>query len=192
MEKVRFGKKCTMYPSLTTIVGADVEGKPNWMTIAHVGIMNHAMGEYGQYISIGVHPSHVTSIGIRKNKEFSVNIPSSDMLELTDYVGIVSGKKTDKSTLFPVTRGELAHAPMIETCPIAIECRLAQTVIVGEHEIFIGEVVETHIDAACLTDGKPDLAKVDPVLFDFPGLQYWSLGERIGKPWNAGKVLKSK
>ncbi|WP_022660450.1 flavin reductase family protein [Paucidesulfovibrio longus] len=192
MNRQAIGGKCALYPSLTTIVGAEVDGRPNWMTIAHVGIMNHAMGEFPQYLSIGVHPSHHTSAGIRAHGEFSINIPSRAMLAETDYVGIVSGKNTDKSGIFPVQNGKLAHAPMIADCPISIECRLAQTVMAGEHEIFIGEVAETWIDEKCLTEGKPDLKKVDPILFDFTRILYWSLGEIIGKPWNAGKALKNR
>lgn len=93
MKRTSIGGKCALYPSLTTIVGADVEDRPSWMTIAHVGIMNHAMGEYSQYLSIGAYPSHFTNSGIREHGEFSINIPSRKMMEIADYVGIVSGKK---------------------------------------------------------------------------------------------------
>jgi len=179
-----------LYPSLTTIVGSVVDGKPNWMTIAHVGIMNHAIGSFPQYLGISVHPSHHTSIGIREHGEFSINVPSRAMLEVTDYAGIVSGKSTDKSGLFPVFKGRLEFAPMIADCPLTMECRVHQTVIVGEHELFIGELIQTYVDEACLTDGKVDLGKVDPLLFDFTRILYWSLGEVAGKPWNAGKALK--
>ena len=179
-----------LYPSLTTIVGSVVDGKPNWMTVAHVGIMNHAIGSFPQYLGISVHPSHHTSIGIREHGEFSINVPSRAMLEVTDYAGIVSGKSTDKSGLFPVFKGRLEFAPMIADCPLTMECRVHQTVIVGEHELFIGELIQTYVDEACLTDGKVDLGKVDPLLFDFTRILYWSLGEVAGKPWNAGKALK--
>jgi flavin reductase (DIM6/NTAB) family NADH-FMN oxidoreductase RutF len=179
-----------LYPSLTTIVGSVVDGKPNWMAIAHVGIMNHAIGSFPQYLGISVHPSHHTNAGIREHGEFSINIPSRNMLEVTDYVGIVSGKSTDKSGLFPVLKGQLEFAPMIADCPLTMECRVHRTVIVGEHELFIGELVQTYVDEACLTDGKVDLGKVDPLLFDFTRVLYWSLGEVAGKPWNAGKALK--
>jgi flavin reductase (DIM6/NTAB) family NADH-FMN oxidoreductase RutF len=179
-----------LYPSLTTIVGSVVDGKPNWMTIAHVGIMNHAIGSFPQYLGISVHPSHHTSIGIREHGEFSINVPSRAMLEVTDYAGIVSGKSTDKSGLFPVFKGRLEYAPMIADCPLTMECRLDRTVIVGEHELFIGELIQTYADEACLSDGKVDLGKVDPLLFDFTRILYWSLGEVAGKPWNAGKALK--
>lgn len=190
MQRKLIGGTNALYPSLTTIVGADVDGKPNWITIAHVGIMNHAHGDIPQYLSIGCHSSHYTNIGIRDNKEFSINIPSRAMMQITDYAGLVTGKKVDKSELFPVERGSLDHAPLIANCPVSMELKLSQSLQLGQHEIFIGEVVNTYIDEACLTEGKPDLAKIDPLLFDFMKIDYWSIGERIGEPWRIGKSLK--
>ncbi|MEE4137594.1 MAG: flavin reductase family protein [Desulforhopalus sp.] len=192
MNRMALGGKNALYPSLTTIVGAEVDNKINWITIAHVGIMNHPYGEVPQYLSIGLHSSHYTNRGIHEHKEFSINIPSQAMREITDYAGLVSGEKVDKSNLFPVTRGNLAHAPMIANCPVSMELKLHQTVILGHHEVFIGEIVNTWVDEACLTDGKPDLGKIDPLLFDFMMIDYWSLGKRTGKPWRDGKSLKGK
>lgn len=191
MQRTAIGPKNALYPSLTTIVGAEVDGKPNWITIAHVGILNHAHGAVPQYLSIGSHSSHFTNRGIREHGEFSINIPSQKMIEITDYAGLVSGEKVDKGELFPVERGSLAHAPLIANCPVSMELKLYQTVELGSHEIFIGEVVNTYVDEACLTDGKPDLAKIDPLLFDFMKIDYWSIGQRTGKPWRDGKSLKS-
>jgi len=191
MSLQAIGKINGLYPSLTTIVGSVVDGRPNWMTVAHVGIMNHAMGDMPQYLGISVHPSHRTNLGIREHGQFSINVPSRAMLDVTDYVGIVSGKSTDKSEIFEVFQGELEFAPMIASCPLTMECRVQQTVIVGEHELFIGELVQTYVQDSCLDRGKVDLARVDPLLFDFTRILYWSLGEVAGKPWNAGKALKT-
>ena len=190
MKRKNIGPANTLYPSLTTIVGADVDGKPNFLTIAHVGIMNHAGGDIPGFLSIGLNRAHYTNKGIHEHKQFSINIPSRDLLKQTDYVGIVSGKKTDKSGIFTVERGTLDHAPLIGECPVSMELRLFQTIPIGVHEIFIGEIVNTYADQACLNGNKPDLEKIDPILFDFMHIDYWSLGQRIGKPWQEGKELK--
>lgn len=191
MNRIAIGPKNGLYPSLTTIVGAEPDSKPNWITIAHVGIMNHATGEVPQYLSIGLNRSHYTNKGIHEHGEFSINIPSVKMMQVTDYIGMVSGATTDKSSLFPIARGILKHAPMIAEVPLSMECRLVQTITLGHHEIFIGEVVETFVDENCLTDGKPDLEKIDPLLFDFMKIDYWSLGQRVGLPWREGKAYKA-
>jgi len=190
MTRIAVELKNGLYPSLTTIVGADTETGPNWITVAHVGILNHGAGEAPQYLSIGLNRSHYTNSGIRGYGEFSINIPSTRMMLVTDYAGLVSGSRTDKSRLFPIERGRLEHAPMIGDCPLSMECRLARTLSLGHHEIFIGEVVATYVEEQCLTDGKPDLARIDPLLFDFMMIDYWSLGQRIGKPWREGKAFR--
>ena len=162
-----------LYPTPTTILGAIVEGKPNFITIAHIGIVNHAKP---YLISFSLAKPHHTNPGIRENKTFSVNIPSEDLVVETDYVGLVSGKKTDKSNLFEIFYGELENAPMIKECPINMECRLYDTYDTPTHDLFIGEIVETFADESVLTEGKVDLAKLKPLLFDMSSVKYWSMG----------------
>ncbi len=58
------------------------------------------------------------------------------------------------------------------------------------HDLFIGEIVSTYADDAVLTDGKVDLAKVKPLLFDRSSMMYWSLGQAVGKCWSEGKKYK--
>jgi len=186
--KKDLGPATAMYPSLTTIVGAVVNGRPNFLAVAHVGIMNHGQP---QYISVGINKSHYTGPGIHEHREFSVNIPSEALMAETDYVGIVSGKKTDKSTLFELFTGELQHAPLIAQCPVCMECRLHQVVDFPSHEVFIGEIVKTWADEAVLTEKSHiDPAKVRPLLFDMGTLSYYGLGPVLGGCWNVGKKLK--
>ena len=185
--KRKLGPVNALYPSLTTIVGTLVDNRPNWITIAHVGILTHGTP---QLLSIGMGKIHHSNQGIFQNKTFSINIPSREMLVVTDYIGLVSGKKTDKSGVFETFYGELETAPMIAQCPISMELRLTQVLDTKTHDIFIGEVVQTYADERALEDGKIHYGKADPILFDFQRIKYWSIGEEIGNPWNAGKAMK--
>jgi len=179
-----------LYPSLTVILGAHVQGKPNFLAVAHVGIMNHGTP---QYLSFGLGKPHYTNQGIHEHKEFSISIPSENLMVETDYVGLVSGKNTDKSKLFELFYGELKHAPMIAACPVTMECRLHSVVDFPTHDVFIGEIVATHADPGVLTEkDKLDPAKMRPLLFDMSTVQYYSLGQPLGKCWNVGKALKHK
>jgi len=178
-----------LYPTPTTIIGAMVAEKPNFLTIAHIGIVNHAKH---YLISVSLGKVHHTNAGIKENKAFSVNIPSEDLVVETDYVGIVSGKKTDKSGVFEVFRGELEHAPMIKGCPLNMECRLYDIYDTPTHDLFIGEIVEAYADESVLSVGKVDIKKVKPLLFDMGSIKYWSLGEAVANCWNIGKKLKRK
>jgi flavin reductase (DIM6/NTAB) family NADH-FMN oxidoreductase RutF len=176
-----------LYPTPTVLVGAMVDGKPNFITIAHIGIVNHARP---YLISLSSAKAHYTNAGIKENKAFSVNIPSENLVVETDYAGIVSGKKTDKSGLFEVFHGQVANAPMIKECPLNMECRLYDIYDTPTHDLLIGEIVETYADESVLTDGKIDLAKLKPLLFDMSSIKYWSVGEVVADCWKIGKQLK--
>ena len=178
-----------LYPMPTTLVGATVNGKPNFLAVAHVGILNHGTP---QYLSIGLHKSHYTNAGISENKAFSICLPSEDLMIETDYCGIMTGKKTDKAALFDIFYGEVNTAPMIRQCPVNMELKLHDVLNLGKHEIFIGETVQTYADESILVDGKIDIAKLRPLLFDMASKKYWSLGPSVGNCWNAGKALKEK
>jgi flavin reductase (DIM6/NTAB) family NADH-FMN oxidoreductase RutF len=185
--KKKLGGINVLYPTPTTIVGAMVNGKPNFLTIAHIGIVNHAKPHL---ISLSLGKAHYTNAGIKEKKALSVNIPSEDLVIETDYVGIVSGKKTDKSGVFDIFYGELKSAPMIKACPLNMECKLYDTYDTPTHDLFIAEIVQTYVDEAVLTEGKVDINKVKPLLFDMSSIKYWSLGDAVANCWNVGKQLK--
>jgi flavin reductase (DIM6/NTAB) family NADH-FMN oxidoreductase RutF len=122
--------------------------------------------------------------------EFSVNIPSSDLLAETDYTGLVSGKRTDKSGLFAVYYGDLKSAPLIERCPLSIECKVTQTVNLPTNSFFIAEMINIYTEEKYLTDGKPDIKKINPFLLTMPDNRFWSVGDLLGNAWSAGKKIK--
>jgi flavin reductase (DIM6/NTAB) family NADH-FMN oxidoreductase RutF len=176
-----------LYPMPTTLVGATVNGKPNFLAVAHVGILNHGTP---QYLSIGLHKVHYSNSGIHENRTFSICLPPEALMKETDYCGIMTGKKTDKAALFDVFHGELKTAPMIRQCPVNMEMKLHDVLYLGKHEIFIGELVQTYADESVITDGNIDVAKLKPLLFDMASKQYWRLGSVLGDCWSAGKALK--
>lgn len=183
MEKVKIGQQGFPFPMPMVIVGAEVGGKANFMAAAWVTRTNYVPPRIG--ITLG--KSHHTNAGIREHGEFSVNIPGEGLLVATDHVGMVSGAKEDKSGMFEVFRGDLAHAPMIRTCPLTLECRVVQTVDQPTHEFFIGDIVNVYCDGDCLADGKPDIEKIRPFTLTMPDNRYWAVGRQVGKAWSDGK-----
>jgi len=177
-----------LYPMPTTLVGATVNGKPNFLAVAHVGILNHGTP---QYLSIGLAKVHYSNAGIHENQTFSICLPSEDLMVETDFCGIMTGKKTDKAALFDLFYGELKTAPMIRQCPVNMELKLHDVLDFDTHDIFIGRLVQTHADDSVLKAGKIDIAKLRPLLFDMASVQYWRLGPPVGKCWNVGKTLKA-
>ena len=176
-----------LYPMPTTLVGATVNDKPNFLAVAHVGILNHGTP---QYLSIGLGKVHYSNAGIHENKTFSICLPSEDLMVETDYCGIMTGKKTDKAALFDVFYGETKTAPMIRQCPVNMELKLHDVYDFPTHDIFIGELVQTYADEAVMTDGKVDITRVLPLLFDMASVKYYRLGPSVGNCWNVGKALK--
>jgi len=94
-----------------------------------------------------------------------------------------------QSSVFEVFYGDLETAPMIKECPVSMECRLERIVDFPTHDVFVGEIVQTHVDESVLTEGKVDVSKLKPLLFDMSSKKYWSLGGEIAKCWNVGKKL---
>ena len=177
-----------LYPMPTTLVGAMVNGKPNYMVAAYIGIMNFRPA----VISAALNKHHHTTAGILDTKTFSVNIPPAGSVVKTDYCGLVSGKSVDKSSLFTPFFGKLKTAPLIEECPLNFEVSLLQTIEFAIDIAFIGEIVSVFCDDACLTDGLPDIEKIDPIIFAMGENRYFSLGDFIGKAWGIGNELKGK
>jgi flavin reductase (DIM6/NTAB) family NADH-FMN oxidoreductase RutF len=181
------GPTNALYPMPTTLVGATVNGKPNFLAVAHVGILNHGSP---QYLSIGLAKAHYTNAGIQENRTFSICLPSEDLMIEIDYCGLKSGRNFDKSTLFDLFYGELKTAPMVRQCPVNMELKLHDVLALGRHDIFVGELIQTYADDTVLKDGKVDIAKVRPLLFDMASARYWSLGTPVGQCWKAGKALE--
>lgn len=182
--KKELGAKNCLYPMPVTLVGANVEGKPNYITIAHVGIMDFS------HLCLSMGKIHYTNEGIKENGTFSVNIPSTSLVKEADYCGLVSGRKADKGALFTAFFGKLETAPMIMECPLNMECRLVNTVDMPKHDVFIGEIVESYCDEEYLVEGSVDFSRVDPIIFAMYDPFYFNLGERFAKAWSVGKELK--
>jgi flavin reductase (DIM6/NTAB) family NADH-FMN oxidoreductase RutF len=186
-DKKTLGSKSFLYPMPVTLVGADVDGKPNFLTVAYIGIVNAKPG----MVAFGSNRKHYTNKGILANRTFSINIPSRDQLEITDYIGLYSGAQIDKSKLFEVFYGKLGNAPLIVSCPLNLECRVTDVLDRGGiDEIFVGEIVESYCEEKYLTEGYPDVEKMKPALFSMYDNRYFSIGECIGRAWSMGKNYK--
>ncbi|MGD8882633.1 MAG: flavin reductase family protein [Desulfobacterales bacterium] len=181
--KKAIGPQTLLYPMPAVLVGAQVKGKPNFMTAAWCGIA----ASTPPAISVAIRPARFTFEGISANNTFSINIPSAGMAEKVDYCGIYSGHKIDKSEIFQVDYGKLNTAPLIQECPVNLECSVIHSLDLGSHVLFVGEIMETYIDADCLTDDQADPAKIDALIYITSARQYQRLGDVVGRAWDIGK-----
>ena len=181
--KTKLGTQNSLYPMPAVLVGVKVKNKPNFITIAHVGIIDMT------HISISINQEHYSCLGIRENKAFSINIPPASLVEKTDYCGLVSGDRTDKAKLFEVEESDNLKVPLIRECPLNIECRLVKTLNFPDHDIYIGEIVETYCDEEFVENGKAAVNKMDPLLFTMSDRSYYKLGGKIADAWKVGEKL---
>jgi len=102
MSKVKLGAVPLVYPIPIVLIGANTNGRANFTEVGDCAIM----GIDPALVAVSLSATHHTTSGIDASKAFSVNLPSTDLLSLADYCGIVSGKDVDKSHLFTVFEGE--------------------------------------------------------------------------------------
>jgi flavin reductase (DIM6/NTAB) family NADH-FMN oxidoreductase RutF len=176
-----------LYPMPMVLVGAVVAGRANFMAVGWVARVNFRPPLFA--VALG---AHYTNQGIEENQQFSINIPDVALMQKTDYCGLVSGSKSDKSTIFQVFYGELEKAPLIGECPVAMACTLVQTVKLPSNTLFIGEPKEVFTEEKYMSGGQLDVEKINPFTLTMPDNGYWSIGEKIGKAWSIGKELKHK
>ncbi len=185
-NKVDLGPKVASYPMPMSLIGANIDGKANFLAAAWYTSLSYDPPR----VAVALNKIHYTNQGIKTNNTFSLCIPSEDLLNATDYCGMVTGAKTDKSDVFAVFYGKLETAPMISECPVCFECKLEKVVDNSTHELFIGEIVSTFTEEKYLTNGVVDLKKIKPFMLSFQDQSYFGLGELQGKAWREGKNYK--
>lgn len=132
---------------------------------------------------------HKTTENLEQTGAFTVSFADERMVAESDYFGLVSGNKVpDKvaSVGFTVTPSPNVDAPIINEYPLTLECR----VVSFEDGMLIGEVVNQSADESILTDGKVDLAKLKPIVFDAAGMCYRAVGDSVGQAWGSGKKFQ--
>lgn len=189
MKKAQLGPRTLLYPMPAFLIGADVGGKPNFMTAAWAGIAcsNPPM------LTVALQHHRFTLRGIKDNGAFSVNVPSADIVKETDYCGIETGSREDKVAAcgFNVFYGRVKTAPMIEQCPVNLECRLMHSLHLGSHTLLVGQIEEVHVSEECLTNGEPDVLKVNPLIYcTGADKQYFAFGQSLASAFSIGREIK--
>jgi flavin reductase (DIM6/NTAB) family NADH-FMN oxidoreductase RutF len=186
MKKRVLSKKMPPLVLPVCLLGSVVEGKVNFCTVAWFTMIDDEPPMMGVVLG----KERRTKDGILESGVFSVNIPRADQAQVTDYCGLNSGYKVDKSDLFRVFYGKLDKAPLIEDFPVNVECRLKQVVEFEGVDLLIGEVEDVHVDEGCMIKGRPDESKIDPLLYSMPGGPYLRSGGEVAKAFSIGKTLK--
>ena len=186
-ERINIGKNAFILPEPQTILGTMLDGKPNFMALAWVTRVNYDPCT----MAVAVNHKHASHRAILETGQFSINIPSVDMVAETDCAGLASGNRTDKSGLFEVHFGELENAPLINRCPLSMEFRLKERFDMSNDTLFLGEMAGAWTEERYLTDGHVDVEKVRPFTLTMPDNRYWAMGGQVGRAWHDGKALRA-
>jgi flavin reductase (DIM6/NTAB) family NADH-FMN oxidoreductase RutF len=119
---------------------------------------------------------------ILASEAFTVAIPSVRQVREVDRVGVTSGRDIDKFELagWTAVPSEVVNAPYVEQCPVVLECELMQTMELGLHVQFVGEIRDVKADAQVLgTKDLPDIEKVQPFVYAAGNRAYYPLGTQL-------------
>ena len=131
---------------------------------------------------------HKTTENLEQTGAFTVSFADMRTVAESDYFGLVSGHKVPDKVArvgFTISPSPNVDAPIINEYPLTLECR----VLSWKDGILVGEVVNQSADESILTDGKVDLDKLQPIVFDAASMTYRTIGDSVGKAWGAGKIF---
>lgn len=169
------GSALALYPMPLVLVGAMVDGKPNWVLAGHVGSMGH------DHIMVSLSQTHYTNRGIHENGKLSVHVVDESLLAKADHAGCVSGAKEDKSTLFSYSMTP-EGVPVIDQAKLVMVCAEEDTYVTPGFDNFILKSLHTDAEETILTPkGKIDYDGFKPVLFEMPGYTYLRTGETLAR-----------
>lgn len=188
--KRSIGQRTLLYPHPDLIVGTyGRDGRPNVMAAAWGGICSSRPPA----VAVSIQKARQTYENLMERREFTISIPSADYVREADFFGIVSGRDVDKFAVTGLTpvKADLVNAPYVGEFPVVLECRLLQTIEIGVHTQFVGEILDVKVDESVLDDeGKPDVRKIRPFAYDSIRMEYYGFGEILAKAFFAGREFQ--
>ena len=151
MDKIDFKGSVILNPvPVVLITSKNTAGNTNVFTVGWTGTINTKP----PMLYISVRPERLSYEYIKESMEFVVNLPGSDLVKKVDYCGVRSGKKNDKITEMGFNLKESLNisTPYIDECPVNIECKVKNIIPLGTHDMFIAEVVASHVNEDLLDE----------------------------------------
>lgn len=177
MSKAIWKPTTLLGPIPPALVSCGTVEHPNALTVAWTGIVNtHPPMTY-----VSVRPSRFSYDLIKNSGEFVVNLPSPPLTKAVDFCGVRSGKDIDKFALMGLNAspGQFVSAPLIEECPVNLECKVTQVLPLGSHDMFLAEILAVHVEDSLIdATGKLHLERAK--LLGFAHGEYYELGHRTG------------
>lgn len=186
--KKNLGVFPAQFPMPVLIVAAyDEAGIPNAMNAAWGTVCDR------DKIALIIDEDHKTTKNIRVSGAFTVALADRKNMAPADFFGIATGNKMEnkfEKSGMTCTKSAFVNAPVIDAFPLTMECELCEIVNTESLHAVVGRIVNVAAEETVLdSDGKVDPKKIDAILFDQFRAGYYSVGEKVGQAWQAGKAL---
>jgi flavin reductase (DIM6/NTAB) family NADH-FMN oxidoreductase RutF len=171
------GNVLSPVPVVLVSCGGNKGWKTNLITIAWTG----SVCSEPPMLSISVRPERYSHEIISSTREFVVNVPSLVQTKVLDWCGVISGRNVDKfaeTGLIPAAALKV-RCPIVQECPLNIECSVQKTLNLGSHTMFVAEVVAVQVSSS-LVDARGRLRLEKGGLLAFAHGQYFALGRCLG------------
>jgi flavin reductase (DIM6/NTAB) family NADH-FMN oxidoreductase RutF len=178
MDKVNMKPSALLSPVPVVLVSCADEREENLITIAWAG----TICSDPPMVSISVRKERHSYDMIRSSGEFVVNLVTEEMVKVTDFCGVRSGRDVDKFRECGLSKlpAEIVSAPLVAESPMNLECQVKQVIECGSHDVFLAEVVKVHADQALFDEkGRIRLDKAGLVAYchgEYFGLKRQPLG----------------
>ncbi|MFC2821667.1 MAG: flavin reductase family protein [Sphaerochaeta sp.] len=183
-----FGAKPYSYPQAVYIVSTyNEDGSANAMNAAWGGITDDSQ------FTLCLSSTHKTVKNLRRTGAFTVSMGDAEHVTECDYLGIASGnKKPDKlkEAGFTVSKSEFVNAPVINELAVCVECEVLS--YNPDTGLLTGAIINVSVDEKALTDGKADINKIKPIVFDPFNNDYLVIGQKVGNAFKDGAKLMKR
>lgn len=177
MAKVTWKGGALLAPVPPAMVSCGHGTQINILTVAWTGLINTQPPR----VSIAIRPRRYSYGLIRDSGEFVINLTPASLIRAADFCGMYTGAKVnkfEKTGLTPVP-AQVVSCPLIQECPLSLECKVFQILPQATHDLFLADVVAVDVDDSILdSNGKLRLDKAG--LAAFAHGEYFELGRRIG------------
>ncbi len=145
-------------------------------------------GEMGVMCCIG--GNKTTLENIRRNKIFSSNIVTEELLSVADYMGCVSGKNPDKMNIdLDIGKGEVLDVPVLNNSPVNFELEVTDFIEKHDGTVMLCKIRNVLQDESLSSDetAEQKLRRIAPVkttckhYFSYGGKDLGSWGEPMKK-----------
>lgn len=189
--KRSLGARTLLYPTPAVVVGSyDRNGRANAATVAWAGICCSAP----PCVAISLRKATYSYGCIMDRRAFTLNLPSEDLVEKVDYLGMASGRDEDKLSVAGLTpiKSTLVDAPYIREFPLSLECKVLHVTEIGLHTQFIGEILDVKAEDSVLDeDGHTSIGRVRPFLYAPDDRSYYRIGGLMARGFEVGDAVRA-